>query len=72
MDTYNSEIIAFQISNHPDTKLALDTLNQIEEFPEVAMLHSDQGATYSSREFCKVAQQKNVIRSMSRKGTPFR
>ncbi|ANZ69428.1 hypothetical protein IV79_GL000600 [Pediococcus claussenii] len=29
MDTFNSEIIAYQISEHPDTKLALDTLEQL-------------------------------------------
>jgi len=33
-------------------------------------LHSDQGSTYTSKEFYEVARKKNVIRSMSRKGTP--
>ena len=58
MDTYNSQIVTFQISDHPDTKLVLDTLNQIEEFPEGAILQSDQGSTYTSKEFCKATQQK--------------
>lgn len=38
--------------------------------PKGAILHSDQGATYTSKEFFQVAKQKNIIRSMSRKGTP--
>ncbi|WP_353485747.1 DDE-type integrase/transposase/recombinase, partial [Apilactobacillus waqarii] len=29
MDSFNSEIIAHKISNHPNTQLALDTLNQL-------------------------------------------
>nr|WP_270993097.1 IS3 family transposase [Listeria seeligeri] len=70
MDTYNSEIVAYKISKHPDAQLAVDTLNQIKTLPKGAILHSDQGATYTSKEFFRVAKQKNVIRSMSRKGTP--
>ncbi|WP_414735277.1 IS3 family transposase [Carnobacterium divergens] len=70
MDTFNSEIVAYKISDHPDTKLAVDTLNQIDKFPKGAILHSDQGSTYTSKEFYEVARKKNVIRSMSRKGTP--
>ncbi|SBO17124.1 IS3 family transposase [Carnobacterium divergens] len=48
----------------------MDTLNQIDKFPKGAILHSDQGSTYTSKEFFEVARKKNVIRSMSRKGTP--
>ncbi|MBC1752035.1 IS3 family transposase [Listeria seeligeri] len=70
MDTYNSEIVAYKISNHPNAQLAVDTLNQIKTLPKGAILHSDQGATYTSKEFFQVAKQKNIIRSMSRKGTP--
>lgn len=70
MDTYNSEIVAYKISDHPNTQLAVDTLNQIKTLPKGAILHSDQGATYTSKEFFQVAKQKNIIRSMSHKGTP--
>ncbi|WP_414627916.1 DDE-type integrase/transposase/recombinase, partial [Listeria seeligeri] len=64
MDTSNSEIVAYKISKHPDAQLAVDTLNQIKTLPKGAILHSDQGATYTSKEFFRVAKQKNVIRSM--------
>lgn len=70
MDTFNSEIIAYQISDHPDTKLATDTLNQLTGLSEDTILHSDQGATYTSREFFDLARKKGVTRSMSHKGTP--
>lgn len=69
LDSYNSEIVAFKISEHADTKLALDTLNQLNNI-NGAILHSDQGSTYTSREYFDLARKKGVIRSMSRKGTP--
>ncbi|MCL0319483.1 IS3 family transposase [Apilactobacillus xinyiensis] len=69
MDSFNSEIIAHQISNHPDTQLAMSTLDQLGSL-NGAILHSDQGSTYTSREFYELARKKGVIRSMSRKGTP--
>ena len=70
MDTFNSEIVAYQISDHPDKKLALNTLEQLNNLPEGAILHSDQGSTYTSREFFELARKKGVTRSMSHKGTP--
>ncbi|MFK4568559.1 IS3 family transposase [Enterococcus sp. UD-01] len=70
MDTFNSEIVAYKISTHPDTKLVIDTFNQLKELPRQAILHSDQGSTYTAKKFCDLVKQKNVIQSMSRKGTP--
>ncbi|UQS85231.1 IS3 family transposase [Apilactobacillus apisilvae] len=46
MDSFNSEIIAHKISNHPNTQLALDTLNQL-GYLSGAIIHSDQGSTYT-------------------------
>lgn len=70
MDMFNSEIVAYKISSHPDTNLVIDTFNQLDELPKQAILHSDQGSTYTAKKFCDLVKQKNVIQSMSRKGTP--
>lgn len=70
MDTFNSEIVAYQLSDHPDTTLAINTLKQLPELPDNVILHSDQGSTYTSFEFFELARQKGITRSMSRKGTP--
>lgn len=70
MDMFNNEIVAYEISDHPDTKLVMDTFNQLGELPEQTILHSDQGTTYTAKKFCDLVKQKNVIQSMSRKGTP--
>ena len=41
------------------------------EFPDMQMvLHSDQGSVYASKEFNELLPMYNVIRSMSRAGTP--
>ncbi|UQS84674.1 DDE-type integrase/transposase/recombinase [Apilactobacillus apisilvae] len=57
MDSFNSESIAHKISNHPNTKLTLDTLNQL-GYLDGVIIHSDQGSTYTSREFFELARKK--------------
>ncbi|EUJ35441.1 DDE-type integrase/transposase/recombinase, partial [Brochothrix campestris] len=61
IDTFNSEIVAYKISDHPDTKLAVATLKQIGKFPKGAILHSAQGSTYTAKEFFEVAPKKTVL-----------
>ncbi|CAD5901016.1 transposase (fragment) [Carnobacterium maltaromaticum] len=70
MDIFNSEIVAYKISDHPDTKLAIDTLNQIDKFPKGAILHSDQGSTYTSKDFFEVARKKTLSEVCPVKGRP--
>ncbi|WP_164508325.1 IS3 family transposase [Companilactobacillus kedongensis] len=70
LDGFNNEIIAYKISDHPDENLAMDTLKQLHELPEDVILHSDQGSTYTSINFCDLCREKGITRSMSRKGTP--
>ena len=41
MDTFNSKIIAFEISDHSDTKLATDTLEKLSDLPNGTILHSE-------------------------------
>ena len=48
-----------------------DLLEVKKEFPDMQMvLHSDQGSVYASKEFNELLPMYNVIRSMSRAGTP--
>ena len=72
MDVFNREIIAYTISDKQDTAFVLDTLKQLDQFklsPD-CLLHSDQGAVYTSHEYQQVVKEKGIIMSMSRKGTP--
>ncbi|MEK4918522.1 MULTISPECIES: IS3 family transposase [Staphylococcus] len=69
MDIYNGEIVAYKIDDKQDQSLVNDTLNQI-DIPEGCILHSDQGSVYTSYAYYKLCEEKGIIRSMSRKGTP--
>ncbi|MFZ8011971.1 IS3 family transposase [Staphylococcus epidermidis] len=69
MDIYNGEIVAYQIDDKQDQSLVNDTLNQI-DIPEGCILHSDQGSVYTSYAYYQLCEEKGIIRSMSRKGTP--
>lgn len=70
MDLYNNEIIAYKISTKQDLPLVMDTLKKAVELckPVGVMLHSDQGAVYTSYTFQNAAKEKGIITSMSRKG----
>ena len=69
MDIYNGEIVAYKIDDKQDQRLVNDTLNQI-DIPEGCILHSDQGSVYTSYAYYQLCEEKGIIRSMSRKGTP--
>lgn len=62
------EIVSYCVSKTIDTKLAIDTLKMKYCDINGCLLHSDQGCTYTSKEFHKFIIENNFIRSMSRKG----
>ena len=75
LDTYNNEIIASHISpktgdRKPYFKCLDDLKNIMKEQKEPVVLHTDQGSVYSSRAFQEAHKNYNIIRSMSRAGTP--
>ena len=69
-DLFNGEIIAYTIDMNQDTKLVIDTLNQLPEVTKGCILHSDQGSVYTSYAYQKAVKEKGITMSMSRKGTP--
>ena len=78
LDTFNNEILAHSVtsikgSNKPYYH-CLDALKKLagkreEQTPQV-VLHTDQGTVYSSQAFCHAHKDYNILRSMSRVGTP--
>ena len=78
VDTFNNEIIAHSVSNIPGSNkpyyICLNELRRLagkkEEQKPPVILHTDQGAVYSSRGFEYAHKDYNIIRSMSREGTP--
>ena len=79
IDTFNNEILAHQAtpiegSNKPYYH-CLEVLKKFagkkkeEQTPQV-VLHTDQGSVYSSQAFCQAHNDYNILRSMSKAGTP--
>ena len=75
LDTFNNEIVSSHISSRPGDRRPYfacldDLMKKIEEQATPTVLHTDQGAVYSSRAFADAHKDYNIIRSMSRTGTP--
>ena len=79
VDTFNNEILAHQAtpvtgSNKPYYH-CLEILKKLagkkneEQTPQV-VFHTDQGSVYSSQAFCQAHEHYNILRSMSKGGTP--
>ena len=79
VDTFNNEILAHQATpvqgNTKPYYHCLDALNKLagkkneEQTPQV-VLHTDQGSVYSSQALRQAHEQYNILRSMSKVGTP--
>lgn len=75
LDTFNNEIISHHISTREGDKIPYyqcleDLKEKVKEQKEPVVLHTDQGSVYSSRAFGEAHKNYNIIRSMSRVGTP--
>ena len=76
MDLWNNEIISHSLSSKRGDRMTyISGLNGLVEFkkqyPEqTTILHSDRGSVYSSKNFNELLPMYNIIRSMSRAGTP--
>lgn len=69
-DLYNKEIVAWTVSKQCNADLCVETLNRLAKVRNLkgAMIHSDRGATYTSRAYRSRLKELGVIQSMSRKG----
>ena len=78
LDTFNNEILAHSVTSSKGSNKpyydCLDVLKQLmdkrEEQTSQVVFHTDQGAVYSSQAFCQAHNHYNILRSMSRVGTP--
>jgi transposase InsO family protein len=69
-DLYNNEIVAWKLSNRNDLQLVMDTVGEPGEQRDVhgAILHSDQGYQYTSKQYNKRLPQPGIKGSHSRRG----
>jgi putative transposase len=72
-DSSTNEILAYNVSNRMTLDLVTDTLAKLKrnkrvKFAEGAIIHSDQGAHYTSPTFQKYVRKLGLGQSMSRRG----
>ncbi|EBF5204759.1 DDE-type integrase/transposase/recombinase [Listeria monocytogenes] len=71
----DGEILAYRISEHPNTKAIMDAqkeaIDRTDDCPYRRMFHSDQGWAYQMKAYKKQLAQQNIFQSMSRKGNCF-
>jgi transposase InsO family protein len=70
VDLYNKEIVAWQISEHPDKELCIETLNILASKRDLrnTVIHTDQGSTYLSLDFRNKVLELGMIQSCSARG----
>jgi transposase InsO family protein len=71
LDLYNNEILTAHISYHNDYGLVKQGLDGLALQSDNAILHSDQGAQFTSRLYMEWAAQNNITLSMSRVGNCY-
>lgn len=69
-DLYNGEIVAYDLSLRNDVALVNSTLEKLYKLPlkKNCILHTDQGTTYSRREYINQLKENGIQASMSRRG----
>ena len=67
LDLYRRQISAYHVSTHNDEKLVMDMLDRLPEGAHGALLHSDQGAVYTSKAYTNRLREKKITQSMSRR-----
>lgn len=72
-DFASGEIIGWNLSQHLDMSIVMDTIEDMIRNPSVPMLsdaliHSDQGFHYTNPQYIRTIQKLDMIQSMSRKG----
>lgn len=75
LDTFNNEIISSHVSSIRGSRKTYfaclnDLKEKLKEQKAPVVLHTDQGAVYSSRAFTEAHKDYNIIRSISRAETP--
>ena len=74
LDLYSRKVIAYKVSDHIDTQLAIDTLDMAISSRDVhvgLIFHTDRGSQFTSKEFRQYLDTLNIVQSFSAKGHPY-
>ena len=73
LDLFPRKIVAYRVSSKNSTNLITSTFRQVFQnwnAPQSLMFHSDQGAQYTSKAFCKLLRMNKVVQSFSKSKQP--
>ena len=73
LDLFSRKVVAYRVSPKNSTYLISSTFRQAYQnrnAPQSLMFHSDQGAQYTSKTFCKLLRMNKVVQSFSAPGQP--
>lgn len=73
IDGFNNEVVGSAISESPNLELAYETVRRAVKGKKLneLILHSDQGALYTSPNFQAFTKNENIVQSMGHKGICF-
>ena len=74
LDLFSRKVIAYKVSQHIDTALAINTLEAAMSSrgnPSGVIFHTDRGSQFTSHDFREAADRLNITQSFSAKGHPY-
>ena len=74
LDLFSRKVIAYKVSQHIDTTLAVNTLEAAMKSrgnPPGVIFHTDRGPQFTSHDFRKAADRLNIMQSFSARGHPY-
>jgi putative transposase len=74
LDAFSRRAVGWAMSMHIDTNLSLAALTMALQTRSIVpglVHHSDRGVQYASSQYVALLKSKNIVISMSRKGTPY-
>lgn len=74
LDLFSRKVVAYRVSPKNSTYLITSTFRQAYQnrnTPQSLIFHSDQGAQYTSKTFCKLLRMNKVVQSFSAPGQPY-
>lgn len=72
IDLFTREVVGFSILLCHSNNLVINALlSAVSKYPPPAILHSDQGSEYKSKDYIALVENLGIKISMSRKGSPW-
>lgn len=72
MDLWNREIVGFSVMTNHSVQLTINALlSAVHKHAPAAIIHSDQGSEYLSKNYIELATNLGIRLSMSEKGSPW-